>query len=49
MSDRVLTRRGARELTPEESEQIAGAQTIGCKGTTLHTGGPVVDTFCDAS
>jgi hypothetical protein len=30
MSNRVLNRRGARELTPEEMDQIAG-------GGSLHT------------
>lgn len=48
MSNRVLTRTGARELTPEEVKQIAGAQT-GCVGTSLHKNGPVVDVLCDPS
>jgi hypothetical protein len=48
MSDRVLNRKGARELTPEEVNYIAGAQT-GCVGTSLHKGGPIVDVKCDPS
>lgn len=46
MSNRVLTRVGARELTPEEAETIAAGAT-GCRGTSLHKGGPIVDVLCD--
>ncbi len=48
MSNRVLNRTGARQLTPEEVERVSGAQT-GCRGTSLHPGGPVVDVLCDPS
>ena len=48
MSNRVLTRRGARELSSEEVKQVGGAQT-GCYGTSLHKNGPVVDFACDPS
>jgi hypothetical protein len=44
--NRVLGRVGARELTQEEVEHVTGAGT-GCRGTSLHPGGPVVDTLCD--
>ncbi|HEY7405378.1 MAG TPA: hypothetical protein VIB39_17765 [Candidatus Angelobacter sp.] len=46
MENRVLSRVGARELTPEEVAQVAGA-TTGCTGTSLHKGGPIVDVKCD--
>jgi hypothetical protein len=46
MENRVLSRVGARELTPAEVEQVAGAAT-GCTGTSLHKGGPIVDVKCD--
>ena len=46
MSNRVLTRVGARELTPEEVQQTRGG-TTGCFGTSLHKNGPVVDFACD--
>lgn len=32
MSNRVLNRVGARELTPEELERVNGATGTGCKG-----------------
>ena len=48
MSNRVLTRIGARELKPEEVEHVAGG-TTGCRGTSLHKNGPVVDVECDPS
>jgi hypothetical protein len=48
MSNRVLTRRGARELTPEEVQHVAGG-TTGCRGTSLHKNGPIVDVECDPS
>jgi hypothetical protein len=48
MSNRVLTRIGARELTTEEVLQIAGG-TTGCTGTSLHKNGPIVDVKCDPS
>jgi hypothetical protein len=50
MSDRVLNRAGARELTPEEVEKIDGAQTTGlCVTTTIHEGSgpPITDQKCD--
>jgi hypothetical protein len=50
MSDRVLNRAGARELTPEEVEEIDGAQTTGlCVTTTIHPGSgpPITDQKCD--
>ena len=46
MSNRVLTRRGARELSPEEVQHVAGG-TTGCHGTSLHKNGPIVDVACD--
>jgi hypothetical protein len=50
MSNRVLTRQGARELTTEEVQNVAGgATTTGCRGTSLHKGGPIVDVLCDPS
>ena len=48
MSNRVLSRVGARQLTPQEVEQVAGG-TTGCRGTSLHKGGPIVDILCDPS
>ena len=47
MSNRVLNRVGARELTPEEAEQTAGGTTTGCRGTSLHKNGPIIDVLCD--
>jgi hypothetical protein len=44
--NRVLSRAGARDLTYEEVLHVAGANT-GCRGTSLHPGGPVVDVLCD--
>lgn len=46
MSNRVLSRAGARELTYEEVQKVAGTET-GCRGTSLHPGGPIVDVLCD--
>jgi hypothetical protein len=46
MSNRVLNRVGARNLTPEEAEKVAGGST-GCRGTSLHPNGPIVDVLCD--
>jgi hypothetical protein len=46
MSSRVLTRQGARELTTEEVQHVAGG-TTGCHGTSLHKNGPIVDVACD--
>jgi hypothetical protein len=48
MSNRVLNRLGARELTPEEVDNVAaGTTTTGCRGTSLHKNGPIVDILCD--
>lgn len=47
--NRVLTRMGARELTREEVEVVAGGTTTGCRGTSLHKNGPIVDVLCDPS
>jgi hypothetical protein len=49
MSNRVLSRVGARELTPEEVQRVAGAISsgTGCVGTSIHPGGPIVDQRCD--
>jgi len=49
MSNRVLNRLGARELTPEEAEQTGGGTTTGCRGTSLHKNGPIIDVLCDPS
>jgi hypothetical protein len=46
ISNRVLNRIGARELTPEEVKHVAGG-TTGCRGTSLHKNGPIVDVECD--
>ena len=46
MSNRVLSRMCARELTPEEIEQTKGA-TTGCFSTQTRPGGPVDDFGCD--
>ncbi len=46
MSNRVMSRVGARELTPAEVEKVTGAGT-GCVGTSIHPGGPIVDQRCD--
>jgi hypothetical protein len=45
--NRVLNRMGARELTREEVEAVAGGTTTGCRGTSLHKNGPIVDVLCD--
>jgi glycogen debranching enzyme len=45
-SNRVLNRMGARELSPEEVQHVAGG-TTGCHGTSLHKNGPIVDVACD--
>lgn len=49
MSNRVLNRTGARDLTPEEVKQIrgTGATGTGCVGTSIHPNGPIVDQKCD--
>ncbi|HLK08388.1 MAG TPA: hypothetical protein VKV30_10610 [Candidatus Angelobacter sp.] len=47
-SNRVLNRMGARELSPEEVQYVAGG-TTGCQGTSLHKNGPIVDVLCDPS
>ena len=47
MSNRVLSRAGARELTYEEVQHVAGAQGTGCRGTSLHPKGPIVDVLCE--
>jgi hypothetical protein len=47
MSNRVLSRSGARDLTYEEVQHVAGAQGTGCRGTALHPGGPIVDVLCE--
>lgn len=49
MLNRVLSRVGARELTAEEATQVAGGTSTGCRGTSLHPGGPQVDVLCDPS
>jgi hypothetical protein len=46
--NRVLNRMGARELTTEEVQHVAGG-TTGCHGTSLHKNGPIVDVLCDPS
>jgi hypothetical protein len=46
ISNRVLNRMGARELTLAEVQHVAGG-TTGCHGTSLHKGGPIVDVQCD--
>ena len=46
--NRVLNRMGARELTTEEVQYVAGG-TTGCHGTSLHKNGPIVDVLCDPS
>jgi hypothetical protein len=45
-SNRVLNRMGARELSPEEVQHVAGG-TTGCHGTSLHKNGPILDVACD--
>jgi len=47
--NRVLNRVGARELTCEEVEAVAAGTTTGCRGTSLHKNGPIVDVLCDPS
>lgn len=47
MLNRVLSRVGARELTPEEANYVGGGQTTGCFSTSLHKNGPIVDFGCD--
>jgi hypothetical protein len=47
MSNRVLTRKGARELTREELEKVDAAGT-GCQGTTSNFNGRIDEDFkCD--
>jgi len=49
MSTRVLNRRGARELTPEEIDQIQGAANS-CRITACNVFGHIInadDTRCD--
>jgi hypothetical protein len=48
MSNRVLGRAGARELSREELEQVNGAGT-GCRGTLSHfaNGSTDADILCD--
>jgi hypothetical protein len=47
MTNRVLIRRGARELTQEETELAQGAGT-GCRGTTSNFNGRIdADFMCD--
>ena len=47
--NRVLNRLGARELTREEVAAVAAGTTTGCRGTSLHKNGPIVDVLCDPS
>lgn len=47
MLNRVLSRVGARELTPAEVDNVGGGTTTGCRGTALHKNGPIVDILCD--
>ena len=48
MSDRVLIRRGAREMTQEETEQVNGGFDTGCRSTTSNFKGvPDFDFLCD--
>jgi hypothetical protein len=49
MSNRVLGRAGARELTREELEQVNGATGTGCRGTMSHfvNGGRDEDILCE--
>jgi len=49
MLNRVLSRVSARELTPEEVNNVGGGQGTGCHGTSLHKNGPIVDVACDPS
>jgi hypothetical protein len=48
MSNRVLSRKGARELTSDEYEKVQGADT-GCRGTLSHSAGVSrdQDVLCD--
>lgn len=48
MFDRVLNRQGAREMTPEELDQVYGAVST-CFITACHVGnsGVADDTKCD--
>lgn len=48
MSNRVLSRKGARELTSDEYEKVQGADT-GCRGTVSRAAGPGrdQDILCD--
>jgi len=43
MSNRVLNRKGARELTPEEMDQIIGAATGACLMTVCGVPPRLVD------
>lgn len=45
MSNRVLSRRGARELTPEETDRVAAASNA-CIGT-LCGSGKIDDVHCN--
>lgn len=48
MSNRVLSRKGARELTSDEYEKVQGAQTT-CRSTMSHAAGVSrdQDVLCD--
>ena len=48
MSNRVLNRMGARELTTEEIQHVAGG-TTGCRGTSLHKMGLLTSCAIPAS
>jgi hypothetical protein len=48
MQDRVLNRRGAREMTKEEMEQVHGGTDTGCRGTKSNFNGRIdADFMCD--
>jgi len=48
ISNRVLNRRGARELEPREQQYVAGGTTTGCFSTTIHENGrTILDFGCD--
>lgn len=49
MSNRVLSRTGARELSREELEQVNGATGTGCRGTLSHfaNGSTDADILCE--
>lgn len=46
MSKRVLGRRGARELTPDENEQVAAASNA-CIGTLCGSNRQIDDVHCN--